>query len=577
MKLSFKNKGVLIYVPFILVIVLIPLFVIGKEYYTDLSDKSWYSINSNSFDYFLYWKSRAIMLLGYVLFLVALCRLQEKRSRMMMVSPIKNHLGIGICLGIYLTAIVISTIFSENKRMALFGGFEQFEGAFVLCAYLILFCYAFCIFYRHFFVKLFYAVVLTATGLMTMIGLLQFFHIDFFRSGFGSFLIKIAEPSLWGVNLIFNFEPGRVYMTLYNPNYVGSYVALMLPVIVSGIFALKHRWAKLAASFISIGMILSLIGSESVTGYIALLCLLMLFIALMIANIKRIKKVVFILLGSSILLGIVFIICKPDTVQYMYRKIFETPESRYAVQRFEAVGDKLFVYSNSKRMEVKENAVAIEPEFEGFVFTPHTYTDVTKTVYEGIQVTVDGHSWDFVREDGKYKFFTPYNRVDEIKEIPTFGFENHQRLGSRRGYIWSRTIPLIPKHLLIGAGPDHFVLTFPNNDYVGLENNDYRGRILTKPHNMYMQMIIQTGLVSLIAFLSMYFLYFIRSIRLFFKVKHFGVYEIIGIGIFLGTFGFMAAGLANDSSVTVSPLFWVLFGTGTAINYQIANKTSHFT
>ena len=42
--------------------------------------------------------------------------------------------------------------------------------------------------------------------------------------------------------------------------------------------------------------------------------------------------------------------------------------------------------------------------------------------------------------------------------------------------------------------------------------------------------------------------------------------EIFGIGIMLGTFGYLVTGLANDSTVAVAPVYWCLLGVGMAVN-----------
>ena len=42
--------------------------------------------------------------------------------------------------------------------------------------------------------------------------------------------------------------------------------------------------------------------------------------------------------------------------------------------------------------------------------------------------------------------------------------------------------------------------------------------------------------------------------------------EIFGIGIMLGTFGYLVTGLANDSTVVVAPVYWCLLGVGMAVN-----------
>ena len=41
------------------------------------------------------------------------------------------------------------------------------------------------------------------------------------------------------------------------------------------------------------------------------------------------------------------------------------------------------------------------------------------------------------------------------------------------------------------------------------------------------------------------------------------------MAIFCGASGYMVVGLANDSSVCVAPLFWILMGLGFAVNHMI--------
>ena len=48
------------------------------------------------------------------------------------------------------------------------------------------------------------------------------------------------------------------------------------------------------------------------------------------------------------------------------------------------------------------------------------------------------------------------------------------------------------------------------------------------------------------------------------------------MGIFVGTVGYMAAGVANDANVATAPVFWVLMGLGMSINRMIAEKEELF-
>ena len=126
--------------------------------------------------------------------------------------------------------------------------------------------------------------------------------------------------------------------------------------------------------------------------------------------------------------------------------------------------------------------------------------------------------------------------------------------------------------MITGSGPDTFTQVFPNNDYVGKNNMNYNGVTVTKPHNMYLQIWVQTGFVSLLAFLSLFLMYFIKSIKLFWKRSLQTVTEKIGMAVLVSLFGYMVTGIANDSTVTVAPVFWGMLGLGMAINRMIKRQ-----
>jgi hypothetical protein len=89
-------------------------------------------------------------------------------------------------------------------------------------------------------------------------------------------------------------------------------------------------------------------------------------------------------------------------------------------------------------------------------------------------------------------------------------FDGRERFASSRGYIWSRSVPMLKDTVLIGHGPDTYVLEFPQHDYVGKLNSFSSHRmIVDKPHNMYLQIGINTGLISLIGLLALYLMYFV--------------------------------------------------------------------
>ena len=99
-------------------------------------------------------------------------------------------------------------------------------------------------------------------------------------------------------------------------------------------------------------------------------------------------------------------------------------------------------------------------------------------------------------------------------------------------------------------------------------------QLLTKPHSLYLQVAVQTGVISLLAILVFYIMYFIRCIKLYMNDTANHKLVSMGIAIFIGTISYMVSALTNDSSITVAPVFWVMIGVGVAINEIVKRDQS---
>ena len=175
--------------------------------------------------------------------------------------------------------------------------------------------------------------------------------------------------------------------------------------------------------------------------------------------------------------------------------------------------------------------------------------------------------------NGKKIEMIDYRTTDPIipENAEHIGFEGKEKVGSSRGYIWSRTLPLLKNCLIKGYGADTFTYEFPQNDVLAkyYAYSDYNeGFYITvdKPHNMYLQMFYSNGLIALVAFLGIAVFYLVDCFRLYALRKTYRREQIMGTAVMLGIVGYLAAGIFNDSVVSVAPMFWVLLGTGAALN-----------
>jgi len=121
-------------------------------------------------------------------------------------------------------------------------------------------------------------------------------------------------------------------------------------------------------------------------------------------------------------------------------------------------------------------------------------------------------------------------------------------LGSARGYIWSRTIPLLKEDMIIGSGPDTFALEFPQHEYDMKYQLYYTDRIIVdKSHNLFMQMFVEMGGVSACLFaFSLAMLYHIGNCS-------------VGIrSYFLALLAAIGAFMFSDLTVLTAPFLLII-------------------
>ncbi len=168
-----------------------------------------------------------------------------------------------------------------------------------------------------------------------------------------------------------------------------------------------------------------------------------------------------------------------------------------------------------------------------------------------------------------FKLLNQYGKPAENREVEVWGFKNRQHFASNRGYIWSRTLPLLKRTLLIGFGPDTFAAHFPNHDCMGKLKTWPGGGLFTmieKPHSQYLQIAINSGLISLFAMLVMFAVFLYESASIYWSCKFNGFAEIMGVGLSAAVLAYLIAAIFNDSVVSVAPVFWSLLGMGIAAN-----------
>ena len=130
-----------------------------------------------------------------------------------------------------------------------------------------------------------------------------------------------------------------------------------------------------------------------------------------------------------------------------------------------------------------------------------------------------------------------YNIVSSI-----INASNENDLTNGRLDLWKKSLPLVKKYYLVGAGLDNFGEVYKyNNDVVRFD----------KAHNVYLQILITNGVIPFILTILLCIITFIKG----FKIKNIMYYSI-----YFAIISYMIQAFANISVIDVAPIFYILFG-----------------
>lgn len=587
-----KKEKIASIVPIMLLVFVTPLIVFGK--FTELTGdyyKYWNGANM-TFDFFSYYKSNFIIIMAIIALSIFLFKVLKKDIHI-------SKQSIYISMAVYSVFVILSTIFSPFKQIAVFGFVERYEGLIVILCYMAILFITMNVIDSEYKVKVVLWSLIVSAAIIGTIGIFQYFNHDLFQSSFGKKIIMPSGYKNLANRLKFSFGPKIIYSTLYHYNYVGSYMAMLFPLSFTMALLIKNKIYKIGLSAVSILMFLNLILSHSragvVGGMVSLIILIIMLRKHIIDNWKYYLGAILIasiafagfnyyskgMLGNRV--GSLF----KDAGNLSKDNGFYIKDiySENNVLNIETNKNNLAIVSENNRLNFKDDkgnfiGFSINQDSGNVILNSDKYKDFniklkdysSKKSRNNLELNIAGSKIPILVDSNKFKFVDKRRGEVELKKIDKWGFEGKEKVGSARGYIWSRSIPLIKNTVLMGYGPDTFPIRFPQEDFIGkILGYNTPKMFVDKAHNVYLQQAINTGVISLIAFLSMFIIYFISCIKLYFKNNFEDFYSIVGLAIFTAVVGYLGAGFFNDSVVSVAPVFWVLFGMGLAINHKLKN------
>jgi hypothetical protein len=575
--------------PLMFIVAVVPLIsymkIVNIEGFERLNWKG-----DTSVDFFSYYKSVYFTVATFVSFIILFilkitgqCRFKKSKYY--------------IPLGVYLIFVLLSFLFSKYDVVAWRGFVDMFQGVWVLLGYgiVVIACMNFIQNEKH--VKMLVGSYIFIGLVTAVIGLGQYFGHDIFKTDFGKYLLLPENYHHLAENLKFTFGEKTIYATLYNTNYVGSFAVIFVFISISMFIYAKGLKQVLTSGVFTALMVALLVGSNSRAGMIGfvlgIIFVVLLFRKNIIRNIKKIAVVLTIGIIAIFVLNSVSegaVLREIKSMNFL-KELAQLKEKESKTVRIEDVifdEDIVEIVTENESLKIKHrDNDLLFADSEGNLLETKVENNVITfidEVYARYKVTREDENDRFILNVYNQKMKI-YYADDGLRMLGSGGvlsrtqyperlefMDGYEKFASTRGYIWSRSVPILKDTMFIGYGPDTFAMVFPQKDYVGKMNAfNNEAMIVDKPHNMYLQIGINTGVVSLVALLALFFMYIVDSIRLYWKKDIVTFLDHIGIGCVTGMIAYLGAGFFNDQVISVAPLFYVLIGMGIAINRIVRN------
>jgi hypothetical protein len=591
-------SGALATLPVLAAIAVVPLVVYLRVEPLSGDKFDFWSGQSSNYDFFSFYKARLLVGLAVVAAVGLILRLATRTSALSQLPALA-----GMSLAAYAALAVASTWASPFFDVALDGFPDRYEGLFVLLSYIVVFLASFA---APPTAAALQRVVVWLAGsalVVGVIGVLQYAGVDPFQTALGRVLIVPPGDAGLASLLKYPAEARTVYSTLYHYNYVGSYTALVLPFLVATLTAdTISPWARRLAGGAAglIGLVWLVCGSRAglFGGGLALVLL-----AGLRRSILRPRRRALVLSAIALLLAIVAadvvlggkIRSRATSSAADLGRVLSGAPPRVAAPPLELAA------INPASVQLKTPAGVLEVRHEAGILSVHDEEhrelqlategetgrfQIADARFPGVEITVgrinrkpafvvkdQAYVLNFLLLDSGIQLALKTGRAVSPAKAETFGFSGMETLGSARGFIWSRSLPLLRGTLLLGHGPDTFAMVFPQQDFSGkFQVYGTTNIIVDKAHDFFLQTALNTGALSALALVVLFAWYLAMSARTYVRQPANGLRGGIGVACFVSVVGYLGSVLFNDSVVCVAPVFWALLGLGIRVNIEHGGK-----
>ncbi len=570
--------------PLMFICAILPLIAHFYMYPEPVYSKyTWFQMSYYASDMYIHSKVTVFSVITFIMILEIVTGLLTMKNRIA-----KDYIIRLVPLFVYLILVGLSTAVSLDKDLALHGGFDQMEPVLILAGYALTVIYASMMVEDEKDIRLLVYSLAFGAAVSAFIGILQMFGYDIYLQAWARwFLFSAADRKLE----IPVGAKGASYAALGNSNYYGTFACIVVPLTVAIAFWKTDLKKKIIPIVIAVCVVIGLVGSDSKTGMIILI--FSIAIGLLFMSKPLIKKwFIVVPVIVVVVLGFVFVNIKRNGYYTQaLRAFFTADQNDYELTELDSTGDCARIKYKGKNISIRFSYVNEEASIEAYEEDKKLKMRMGDDQKSNVLILSDGEEIPFqlilysdqhmdlelkiagrvecFKNDpttNEYTYYTPYGIYGETKVFEN-ALKGYEKIASGRGYIWGITIPKLKEYFLVGAGPDNFPVAIGKDgmDYA-LSKNTSGTAIFVRPHNYFMQMGINTGVLSLIACLVFFVWYLVDCVKLYFWKKLDSDLKITGFACMLSVIGFLGCGIANDSLISVTPLFWVALGMGMVIN-----------
>lgn len=516
-------------------------------------------------DCFLYGKSLFTIIIAVIL-LIMLAVIMLLNRHVIALNYNKYDIVVLACISIYIVCTVMSFFMSKYKKIALMGGINNFEGTLVLISYVILFISAYCIIRleKELNIKKYakYWAFIECTIL---------FILAFVELGYKPLYNIIAGYKMVELN-------GMLTLTFYNSTYCAAFILLLFPFTVLFLFETKSKKHMITwGIYCSLLFICVILTKSTVAFYFSILEFI-LFMCICLSfkkfNIREIIIKLSVILLETLVIMVLINVGGVNICDYISKSSKNTTESihkdiYYKINDIIVSENMIDFISDDSRLKCVINEGKLQFKNDKDIIID-VKTDNNVIIFpEQYNMITAGIDRDVLWIDLGYKGILRFYIYDNyfypmlsngmlVKDISGSGINTtFDNLFTGRGYIWRNSLDILKNTAIFGHGAGTFEMYFKQFDYVGLLNSQGNvDLIIDKPHNWYIQMACNQGILCACAVIFLIMHIFINTYFSRIKIQK----DMLAVSAIISLLVFYMMELLTDSYITVNPEMWILLG-----------------